>query len=350
MEDNQLFPQEQAQRRIAFIGALADKFDEVAEFDLQPQIDRSIRERDTGPFKNNLSQYGLLDAYDYLLELVRRSYPGWKLLFFHDVAHLIAKDTASDLLSGESSAAIPILPRVISEHVANLYQADVHPETVIGDANFIDHPHRGLTTGQTGSIGCGCVIYPCTLGGVTDKVKPRHPVVGNFIILGTDCGLFGVVKVGEEIEIVGIKETATTTCTGVEMFRKLLDQGEAGDNVGVLLRGTKREEVDRGQVLAHPKTINPHTHFEAEIYVLSKDEGGRHTPFFNGYRPQFYFRTTDVTGAVDLPEGVEMVMPGDNVQVTVKLIAPIAMEDGLRFAVREGGRTVGAGVVAKIIE
>lgn len=147
----------------------------------------------------------------------------------------------------------------------------------------------------------------------------------------------GVVKVGEEIEIVGIKETATTTCTGVEMFRKLLDQGEAGDNVGVLLRGTKREEVDRGQVLAHPKTINPHTHFEAEIYVLSKDEGGRHTPFFNGYRPQFYFRTTDVTGAVDLPEGVEMVMPGDNVQVTVKLIAPIAMEDGLRFAVREGG-------------
>jgi elongation factor Tu len=160
----------------------------------------------------------------------------------------------------------------------------------------------------------------------------------------------GVVKVGEEIEIVGIKETATTTCTGVEMFRKLLDQGEAGDNVGVLLRGTKREEVDRGQVLAHPKTINPHTHFEAEIYVLSKDEGGRHTPFFNGYRPQFYFRTTDVTGAVDLPEGVEMVMPGDNVQVTVKLIAPIAMEDGLRFAVREGGRTVGAGVVAKIIE
>ncbi len=160
----------------------------------------------------------------------------------------------------------------------------------------------------------------------------------------------GVVKVGEEIEIVGIKDTATTTCTGVEMFRKLLDQGQAGDNVGVLLRGTKREEVDRGQVLAHPKTINPHTHFEAEIYVLSKDEGGRHTPFFNGYRPQFYFRTTDVTGAVDLPEGVEMVMPGDNVQVTVKLIAPIAMEDGLRFAVREGGRTVGAGVVAKIIE
>ena len=160
----------------------------------------------------------------------------------------------------------------------------------------------------------------------------------------------GVVKVGEEIEIVGIKETTKTTCTGVEMFRKLLDQGEAGDNVGVLLRGTKREEVERGQVLAHPGTITPHTHFEAEIYVLSKDEGGRHTPFFNGYRPQFYFRTTDVTGAVDLPEGVEMVMPGDNVQVTVKLIAPIAMEEGLRFAVREGGRTVGAGVVSKIIE
>ena len=160
----------------------------------------------------------------------------------------------------------------------------------------------------------------------------------------------GVIKVGEEIEIVGIKETVKTTCTGVEMFRKLLDQGQAGDNVGVLLRGTKREEVERGQVLAHVGSINPHTHFEAEIYVLSKDEGGRHTPFFNGYRPQFYFRTTDVTGAVDLPEGVEMVMPGDNVNVTVKLIAPIAMEDGLRFAVREGGRTVGAGVVAKIIE
>ena len=160
----------------------------------------------------------------------------------------------------------------------------------------------------------------------------------------------GVVKVGEEIEIIGIKETTKTTCTGVEMFRKLLDQGQAGDNVGVLLRGTKREEVERGQVLAHPGSITPHTHFEAEIYVLSKDEGGRHTPFFNGYRPQFYFRTTDVTGAVDLPEGVEMVMPGDNVKVTVKLIAPIAMEDGLRFAVREGGRTVGAGVVSKIIE
>ncbi|MEM7017316.1 MAG: elongation factor Tu [Pseudomonadota bacterium] len=160
----------------------------------------------------------------------------------------------------------------------------------------------------------------------------------------------GVIKVGEEIEIVGIKDTEKTTCTGVEMFRKLLDQGEAGDNVGVLLRGTKREEVERGQVLAHPGTINPHTHFEAEVYVLGKDEGGRHTPFFNGYRPQFYFRTTDVTGAVDLPEGTEMVMPGDNVKVTVKLIAPIAMDDGLRFAIREGGRTVGAGVVSKIIE
>ena len=160
----------------------------------------------------------------------------------------------------------------------------------------------------------------------------------------------GVVKVGEEIEIIGIKDTQKTTVTGVEMFRKLLDQGEAGDNVGVLLRGTKREEVERGQVLAHPGTINPHTKFEAEVYVLSKDEGGRHTPFFNGYRPQFYFRTTDVTGAVDLPEGVEMVMPGDNVKFIVSLIAPIAMDEGLRFAVREGGRTVGAGVVSKIIE
>jgi elongation factor Tu len=160
----------------------------------------------------------------------------------------------------------------------------------------------------------------------------------------------GVVKVGEELEIVGIKDTLKTTCTGVEMFRKLLDQGQAGDNVGVLLRGTKREEVERGQVLAKPGSITPHTKFECEVYVLSKDEGGRHTPFFNGYRPQFYFRTTDVTGACDLPEGVEMVMPGDNVKMTVSLIAPIAMEDGLRFAVREGGRTVGAGVVSKIIE
>ena len=160
----------------------------------------------------------------------------------------------------------------------------------------------------------------------------------------------GIVKVGEEIDIIGIKETQKTTVTGVEMFRKLLDQGEAGDNVGVLLRGTKREEVERGQVLAHPGTINPHTKFEAEVYILSKDEGGRHTPFFNGYRPQFYFRTTDVTGAVDLPEGVEMVMPGDNVKFIVSLIAPIAMDEGLRFAVREGGRTVGAGVVSKIIE
>jgi elongation factor Tu len=160
----------------------------------------------------------------------------------------------------------------------------------------------------------------------------------------------GVIKVGEEIEIVGIKDTTKTTCTGVEMFRKLLDQGQAGDNVGVLLRGTKREEVERGQVLCKPGSITPHTKFEAELYVLKKEEGGRHTPFFNGYRPQFYFRTTDVTGAVDLPEGTEMVMPGDNVSVTVSLIAPIAMEDGLRFAIREGGRTVGAGVVAKIIE
>jgi elongation factor Tu len=160
----------------------------------------------------------------------------------------------------------------------------------------------------------------------------------------------GVVKVGEEIEIVGIRPTVKTICTGVEMFRKLLDQGQAGDNVGVLLRGTKREEVERGQVLAKPGSINPHTHFTGEVYVLSKDEGGRHTPFFNNYRPQFYFRTTDVTGAISLPEGVEMVMPGDNIQMTVKLINPIAMEEGLRFAIREGGRTVGAGVVAKIIE
>jgi len=160
----------------------------------------------------------------------------------------------------------------------------------------------------------------------------------------------GIVNVGDTVEIVGIKDTASTTVTGVEMFRKLLDQGQAGDNVGVLLRGTKREEVERGQVLCKPGSIKPHTKFEAEVYVLSKDEGGRHTPFFDGYRPQFYFRTTDVTGACDLPSGTEMVMPGDNVQMTVSLIAPIAMEEGLRFAIREGGRTVGAGVVAKIIE
>ncbi len=160
----------------------------------------------------------------------------------------------------------------------------------------------------------------------------------------------GIVKVGEEIEIVGIKPTVKTTCTGVEMFRKLLDQGQAGDNVGILLRGTKREDVERGQVLAKPGSINPHTDFECEIYVLSKDEGGRHTPFFNNYRPQFYFRTTDVTGAVKLPEGTEMVMPGDNVKMTVTLIAPVAMEEKLRFAIREGGRTVGAGVVSKILK
>jgi elongation factor Tu len=160
----------------------------------------------------------------------------------------------------------------------------------------------------------------------------------------------GVVKVGEEIEIVGIRDTVKTTCTGVEMFRKLLDQGQAGDNVGVLLRGTKREDVERGQVLAKPGSITPHTKFECEVYVLSKEEGGRHTPFFNNYRPQFYFRTTDVTGAVTLPEGTEMVMPGDNVKMSVALIAPIAMEQGLRFAIREGGRTVGAGVVSKVIE
>jgi elongation factor Tu len=160
----------------------------------------------------------------------------------------------------------------------------------------------------------------------------------------------GIVKVGEEIEIIGIRPTTKTICTGVEMFRKLLDQGQAGDNVGVLLRGTKREEVERGQVLAKPGSITPHTHFTSEVYILSKDEGGRHTPFFNGYRPQFYFRTTDVTGSIELPAGTEMVMPGDNIAMTVKLIAPIAMEEGLRFAIREGGRTVGAGVVAKVIE
>src|ERR1700755_808068 len=181
------------------------------------------------------------------------------------------------------------------------------------------------------------------------------PVEGVFSISGRGTVVTGriergIIKVGEEIEIVGIKPTVKTTCTGVEMFRKLLDQGQAGDNVGILLRGTKREDVERGQVLAKPGSINPHTHFTAEVYVLSKDEGGRHTPFFNNYRPQFYFRTTDVTGSIELPKDKEMVMPGDNVSITVKLINPIAMEEGLRFAIREGGRTVGAGVVAKILE
>ncbi len=193
--------------------------------------------------------------------------------------------------------------------------------------------------------------------------QPERPVDGAFLMPVEDVFSIsgrgtvvtgrierGIVKVGDEIEIVGLKPTLKTTCTGVEMFRKLLDQGQAGDNVGVLLRGTKREEVERGQVLCKPASIKPHTKFEAEVYVLSKEEGGRHTPFFNGYRPQFYFRTTDVTGACDLPTGIEMVMPGDNVKMTITLIAPIAMEDGLRFAIREGGRTVGAGVVAKILE
>jgi elongation factor Tu len=160
----------------------------------------------------------------------------------------------------------------------------------------------------------------------------------------------GIINTGSEVEIVGIRETQTTTCTGVEMFRKLLDEGRAGENIGALLRGTKREDVERGQVLAAPGSITPHTRFEGEVYVLSKEEGGRHTPFFKGYRPQFYFRTTDITGACELPEGVEMVMPGDNIQMDVTLINPIAMEEGLRFAIREGGRTVGAGVVSKIIE
>src|SRR5690349_22198169 len=159
----------------------------------------------------------------------------------------------------------------------------------------------------------------------------------------------GIVKVNDEVEIVGIKATTKTVCTGVEMFRKLLDEGQAGDNVGVLLRGTKREEVERGQVLAKPGSITPHTHFECEVYVLTKEEGGRHTPFFKGYRPQFYFRTTDVTGTIELPSGVEMVMPGDNIKMTIELISPIAMDQGLRFAIREGGKTVGAGVVAKIL-
>jgi elongation factor Tu len=193
--------------------------------------------------------------------------------------------------------------------------------------------------------------------------EPKRPIDGDFLMPIEDVFSIsgrgtvvtgrierGRVKVGDEVEIVGIRDTTKTTCTGVEMFRKLLDEGQAGDNVGVLLRGTKRDEVERGQVLAKPGSIKPHTEFEAEVYVLSKEEGGRHTPFFAGYRPQFYFRTTDVTGAVTLPEGVEMVMPGDNIQIKVALISPIAMEEGLRFAIREGGRTVGAGVVSKVLK
>ena len=201
------------------------------------------------------------------------------------------------------------------------------------------------------------------LGNVLDSYipEPERAIDGSFIMPVEDVFSIsgrgtvatgrverGIVTVGEEIEIVGIRETTSTTVTGVEMFRKLLDEGRAGDNVGILLRGTKREDIERGQVLAKPGSINPHTSFEAEVYVLSKEEGGRHTPFFKGYRPQFYFRTTDVTGACELPDGVEMVMPGDNIKMNVELIAPIAMEEGLRFAIREGGRTVGAGVVAKI--
>ena len=216
--------------------------------------------------------------------------------------------------------------------------------------------------GDTGALGRESII---ALGAALDTYipEPERAIDGAFLMPVEDVFSIsgrgtvatgrierGVVKVGEEVAIVGIKDTIKTTCTGVEMFRKLLDEGVAGDNVGVLLRGVKREDIERGQVLSRPGSITPHTKFEAEVYVLSKDEGGRHTPFFNGYRPQFYFRTTDVTGAVDLPEGVEMVMPGDNVQMTAELIAPIAMEEGLRFAIREGGRTVGAGVVAKIIE
>jgi elongation factor Tu len=216
--------------------------------------------------------------------------------------------------------------------------------------------------GDGGELGAGSIMK---LAEALDSYipEPKRAVDGPFLMPVEDVFSIsgrgtvvtgrverGVVKVGEDLEVVGLKPTLKTVCTGVEMFRKLLDEGRAGDNVGVLLRGTKREEVERGQVLAKPASITPHTKFSCEVYVLSKEEGGRHTPFFNGYRPQFYFRTTDVTGSVELPAGTEMVMPGDNIQMTVTLIAPIAMEEGLRFAIREGGRTVGAGVVAKVIE
>jgi len=232
-----------------------------------------------------------------------------------------------------------------------------------GDKTPIIHGSAKLAMeGDKGDLGEGAIMK---LADAMDEYFPTPeraidgaflmPVEDVFSISGRGTVVTGrvergIVKVGEEIEIVGIKPTIKTTCTGVEMFRKLLDQGQAGDNVGVLLRGTKREEVERGQVLCKPGSIKPHTHFTAEVYVLSKDEGGRHTPFFNNYRPQFYFRTTDVTGAIELPKDKEMVMPGDNVSITVKLIAPIAMEEGLRFAIREGGKTVGSGVVAKILE
>jgi elongation factor Tu len=232
-----------------------------------------------------------------------------------------------------------------------------------GDDTPIIHGSAKLALeGDKGELGEGAIMK---LADALDSFipEPKRAVDGAFLMPVEDVFSIsgrgtvvtgrierGIVKVGEEIEIVGIKDTQKTTCTGVEMFRKLLDQGQAGDNVGILLRGTKREDVERGQVLCKPGSVKPHTHFTAEIYVLSKDEGGRHTPFFANYRPQFYFRTTDVTGAISLPEGKEMVMPGDNVQITVKLIAPIAMEEGLRFAIREGGRTVGSGVVAKIME
>ncbi len=230
------------------------------------------------------------------------------------------------------------------------------------DTPIITGSARLALDGDTGDMGEGAILK---LAEALDSYipTPERAVDGTFLLPIEDVFSIsgrgtvvtgrverGIVKVGEEIEIIGIVPTTKTTCTGVEMFRKLLDQGQAGDNVGVLLRGTKREDVQRGQVLAKPGSITPHTHFTGEIYVLSKDEGGRHTPFFANYRPQFYFRTTDVTGAISLPEGTEMVMPGDNVSITVKLICPIAMEEGLRFAIREGGRTVGAGVVAKIIE
>src|SRR5512142_2734156 len=232
-----------------------------------------------------------------------------------------------------------------------------------GDATPIIHGSAKLAMeGDKGELGEGSILK---LADALDSYipTPERAVDGAFLMPVEDVFSIsgrgtvvtgrverGVIKVGEEIEIVGIRPTQKTTCTGVEMFRKLLDQGQAGDNVGILLRGTKREEVERGQVLCKPGSIKPHTKFTAEVYVLTKEEGGRHTPFFKGYRPQFYFRTTDVTGACELPEGVEMVMPGDNIKMVVELINPIAMEDGLRFAIREGGKTVGAGVVAKILK
>jgi len=296
----------------------------------------------------------LADALDSYIPTPERAIDGAFLMPVEDVFSISGRGT---VVTGRVDDAE--LLELVEMEVRELLDKYEFP----GDATPIIHGSAKLALeGDKGDLGEGA-IFKLAEALDTYIPAPERAIDGAFLMPVEDVFSIsgrgtvvtgrverGVVKVGEEIEIVGIKPTVKTTCTGVEMFRKLLDQGQAGDNVGVLLRGTKREDVERGQVLCKPGSITPHTHFTAEIYVLSKDEGGRHTPFFNGYRPQFYFRTTDVTGAIELPAGTEMVMPGDNISITVKLIAPIAMEEGLRFAIREGGRTVGAGVVAKVVE